>query len=414
MRPRPFTLIFLLASVAGLYFAGYSTYDFIQHLDRQVHSIACSFVPGLAEADATGSSGCHATMMSAYSSVLRTTVWGGLPISLPGFAVFAYLLFRGLDLVLNRREDDRGATGFLALAALLPLLTSCVMGYLSLVELGAACKLCIGIYTSSAVAFVAAVLNWRAAAAPRLGETIGLTGEPSPGEGQGMRGHVFSFAEGVGFVLVPSLVYLVAMPDYSGFIGTCGSLAKPEDPYAVMVPVGQQAAGEDTIEVFDPLCPACRAVEGRLASSGLDQKLKRKALLFPLDSTCNWMVGSSLHPGACTVSEAVLCAGTKADAVIAWAFDHQDEVKKAAAQDPALASKMVGDAFPELKSCIGTPGVKSKLNKSLRWAVANQLPVLTPQIYVNGTKLCDEDTDLGMDYALTRLVSKAPAAAPKE
>ena len=167
MRPRPFTLIFLLASVAGLYFAGFSTFDFVQHLDRQVHSIACSFVPGLAAADATGGSGCHTTMMSQYSSVLRTTVWGGVPIALPGFAVFAFLLFRGLDLVLNRREDDRGATGFLALAALLPLLTSVVMAYLSMVELGAACKLCIGIYVSSAVAFVSAVLTWRAAAAPQ-------------------------------------------------------------------------------------------------------------------------------------------------------------------------------------------------------------------------------------------------------
>ena len=414
MRPRPFTLIFLLASVAGLYFAGYSTYDFIQHLDRQVHSIACSFIPGLEAADATGGSGCHTTMMSAYSSVLRTTVWGGVPVSLPGFAVFAYLLFRGLDLVLNRREDDRGATGFLALAALLPVLTSLVMGYLSMVELGAACKLCIGIYVSSVVAFVAALLNWRAAAAPRLGESIGLTGEPVLEEGQGMRGHIFSFGEGVGFVLVPVLVYLVAMPDYQQYVGACGTLAKPEDPYSVMVPIGQQGSGEETIEVFDPLCPACRAVENRLTNSGLADKLKRKALLFPLDSECNWMVTSALHPGACTISEAVLCAGPKADAVIAWAFDHQDDIKVSAAKDPTLAAKMVGDAFPELKSCLGTPAVKSKLNKSLRWAVTNQLPVLTPQIYVNGTKLCDEDTDLGMDYALTRLVSKSSAAPAKE
>ena len=26
------------------------------------------------------------------------------------------------------------------------------------------------------------------------------------------------------------------------------------------------------------------------------------------------------------------------------------------------------------------------------------------QLYVNGVKLCDEDTDLGMEYALTRLL----------
>lgn len=412
MRPRPYTILFLLASAAGLYFAGYSTYDFVQHLDRQVHSIACSFVPGLAAADATGSSGCHATMMSPYSSVFRSAIWGGLPISLPGFAVFAFLFFRGLDLWFNRREEERAATGFVALASLLPLLTSMVMGYLSLVELDAACKLCIGIYVSSLVAFVAAVLNWRASSAPRVSESLGLFADAPAGRSTGT--YLAGIAEGVGFVVVPALVYLVAMPDYSSFIGKCGTLPKPEDPYSVMVPIGQQSGGKETIEVFDPLCPACKAVEGRLHSSGLDQKIKRKALLFPLDSSCNWMVGSSLHPGACTVSEAVLCAGSKADSVIDWAFAHQAEVKEAAAQDPALAVKLVGEAFPELKSCLGTPAVKSKLNKSLRWAVTNQLPVLTPQIYVDGVKLCDEDTDLGLDFALSRLVEKGPSTTSKE
>jgi len=397
-------VIFLLAAAAGAYFAGFSTYDFVQHLDREMHNVTCTFLPGLAESDAGGESGCQATMMSPWSSVFRAAVWGGLPISLPGLAVFAFLLFRGLDLWLNRREDDRGATGFLALASALPLLTSIGMGYLSLVELDAACKLCIGIYVSSAVAFVAAVLNWRAAAAPRLGEDIGLAGEPDPGAGQDLRGHLLSFGEGVGFVAVPSLVYLIAMPDYSGFVGTCGELAKPEDPYAVMVPIGPQTGGKPTIEVFDPLCPTCRAFEERLEASGLEEKLARKALLFPLDNSCNWMVGYALHPGACVVSEAVLCAGDKADAVIHWAFENQEQIVTQAKTDDKAAARMVGQAFPELASCIGTPGVKSKLNKSLRWAVANQLPVSTPQVYVEGKKLCDQDIDLGMDYALSRLI----------
>lgn len=410
MRPRPFTILFLVAAAAGAYFAGFSTFDFVQHLDREMHNVTCSFLPGLSEADAGAESGCQATMMSPYSSVFRSAIWGGLPISLPGFAVFAYLLFRGLDLWLNRREDDRGATGFLALASALPLLTSLVMGYLSLVELDAACKLCIGIYGSSVVAFVAAVLNWRAAAAPRLGEDIGLTGEPDPGSGQDLRGHLLSFGEGVGFVAVPSLVYLIAMPDYSGFVGTCGELGKPEDPYSVMVPIGVQTGGKTAIEVFDPLCPTCRAFEDRLDASGLGEKLSRKALLFPLDNSCNWMVGYALHPGACVVSEAVLCAGDKADAVIAWAFENQETIKEQAKADDKAAARLVSGAFPELASCIGTPGVKSKLNKSLRWAVANQLPVSTPQLYVEGRKLCDEDIDLGMDYALSRLIAGQTAA----
>ena len=34
----------------------------------------------------------------------------------------------------------------------------------------------------------------------------------------------------------------------------------------------------------------------------------------------------------------------------------------------------------------------------------NSIPVLTPQLYVAGVKVCDEDTDLGLDWALARML----------
>ena len=70
---------------------------------------------------------------------------------------------------------------------------------------------------------------------------------------------------------------------------------------------------------------------------------------------------------------------------------------------------MVKKQFPSLASCVGKPAVRTRLNRALRWAVANQLPVATPQLYVNNTKLCNEDTDLGMDYMLTRLLDYEPS-----
>ncbi len=404
MRLSPFTLVFVVAAAAGLFFAGFSTHDFVEHLDRQVHSIHCSFIPGLTNPDVSGSSGCHVTMMSPYSSVFRSVLWGGLPVSLPAMSVFAFLLFRGIDLLVNRSASDRGSRVFLVAAATLPLLTSIVFGYLSIVELDAACKLCIGIYASSLVCFVAALLELRAVSQPGLGADIGIVGEDAPTGIGDMRDHVVSFGQGVGFVAVPILVYVIAMPDYTSYNGTCGTLAKPEDPYGVMVPLGPQGQGESAIEVFDPLCPACRGFEDRLDASGLKERMSRKAVMFPLDTACNWMVGTSLHPGACTVSKAVLCGEDKAEAVVDWAFENQEAIRTAATADPAAAETMVLAAFPEMKSCLTSKVTEQRLNKSLRWAVANQLPVLTPQLYVNGVKLCDEDTDLGMEYALTRLL----------
>src|SRR5690606_5217068 len=91
---KPWLFAAAAFGLAGAFFSGLSTSDFIAHLDRQVHSIHCSFIPG---ASAQMESGCRTVMMSPYSSLFRESLWGGLPISLLAFAVFFYLLARALS-----------------------------------------------------------------------------------------------------------------------------------------------------------------------------------------------------------------------------------------------------------------------------------------------------------------------------
>ena len=443
----------LVGAVLGVVFAAVSTYDFVQHLDRQVHNLHCSFLPGVSH---SGESGCQVAMMSPYSSVLRGRIWGGVPISLPALSVFAFLVFYALDLALTRRKADPRATGFLALAAVLPALASLVMLLISLTQLGTTCKLCVCIYVASALCLVGGVALWR--------QAVGGRGEPAPArrrrhsEPRGEpafvgRGHrdpeprdatrattgsdarlvalsgggasagflAAAFAIGVGFVAVPVALYLAMAPDHARFIGSCEGLLHPEDPYGVMLRVDRAShdgVPAPAIEVLDPLCPACKAFEHRLAASGLAGRLDRKAVLFPLDSACNWMVTEATHPGACTVSEAALCAGDKAPDVIAWAFEHGEQVRDAARSDPAAAARLVKQRFPELASCVGSPEARSRLNKSLRWIVANNLRVLTPQLFIDKVKLCDEDVDLGLEYTLSAMLARhargALAVVPAE
>jgi hypothetical protein len=127
-------------------------------------------------------------------------------------------------------------------------------------------------------------------------------------------------------------------------------------------------------------------------------------VLFPLDKECNWMVSESLHPGACAVSEAVLCGGVQADRVLAWAFENQAELRELG-KEPDRVYARIRQQFPQLADCLGRPAVKSRLNRSLRWAVSNSLPVVTPQLFVRGQKVCDEDTDLGLEYVLSRMLA---------
>ena len=372
---------------------------------------------------------------------MRGKIWGGVPISLPALSVFAFLVFYALDLALTRRKADPRATGFLALATVLPALASLVMLLISLTQLGTTCKLCVCIYVASALCLVGGVALWRQAVRERgepaparrgahdepafvgrakTGSDARLVAVSGGGASAGFLAAVFLF--GVGFVAVPVLLYLAMVPDHARFIGSCEGLLHPEDPYGVMLRVDHPARGEarpvPAIEVLDPLCPACKAFEQRLAASGLAGRLDRKAVLFPLDVPCNWMVSEATHPGACTVSEAALCAGDKAPDVIAWAFEHGEQVRDAARTDPAAAARLVKQRFPELASCVGSPEARSRLNKSMRWIVANNIRVLTPQLFVDKVKLCDEDVDLGLEYTLSAMLDRhargALAAVPAE
>ena len=118
-----------------------------------------------------------------------------------------------------------------------------------------------------------------------------------------------------------------------------------------------------------------------------------------------------MHPGACTISEAVLCAKGDARLVVAWAFANQEQIRTESAADPEAAARLVLSAFPKYKDCVGGAKVRAQLNHGLRWAVQNELPVMTRQLYVEGVRLCDADTDLGLDFALGQILSGPPLQA---
>lgn len=413
-NPRSWAALLALAAVAGLLFSGTSTYDFAQYLDRQVHGLHCSFLPGLGSVDVTGASGCHVTLMSPYSSVMRQALWGGIPISLAGMGTFALLLYRAVIVLLHPASADRASLQATFALSLVPAATSVVMGVIALQVLDAACKLCIGTYIASALALVGALgamLTAGRARAFDLDDDAHSPHHDEPGPAGSLAPRLGLAVVQLGiFNLLPVAAWAAMVPEHERYIGTCGELSDPSDKHGVLIDLGGQ--GTPAIEVLDPLCPSCRGFEERLDASGQGALLDRQLLLFPLDATCNWMVSSSLHPGACTVSEALLCAGDDARAVLDWALDRQEEIRTATGEDPEAAARMVLAAFPDLQGCLGKPAVRSKLNQSLRWAVKNQLPVLTPQLFVDGRRVCDADTDLGLDYTLARMLT--PVAAGGE
>jgi len=407
VHAKRYVLGVALAAALGFAFAAVSTSDFVQHLDRQVHSVHCSFVPGLGD-DARGTSGCHATMMSPYSSIFRQSMWGGLPISLPAMSVFAFIAAWALLILMRKKDTSQPFVMVLLMATLIPVAASLVMGVIAWRSVEAACKLCIGIYVSSTLSFIFALCAFRETRVQvpiRAGANEATMGKTVAPADDARGAWVLALVLIAVFVAIPAVAYAFASPDHSSYIGRCGQLESSQGLDQIAVPMrGGDIRGVDTLEVFDPLCPACRAFEERLEKSSVIGSIRRRLVLFPLDNSCNWMVDAAVHPGACVISEAVLCAKDDAALVVAWAFKNQETIRETTAKDPDAAQRMVKAEFPSLASCLGSSAVKSKLNRSLRWAVANHLPVLTPQFYVGNKKLCDEDTDLGLEYALSRLV----------
>jgi uncharacterized membrane protein len=406
-------LAVLVFALLGVAFSGVSTYDFVEHLDRQVHSIHCSFIPGAGSE--LGESGCRTVMLSPYSSFFRESMWGGIPVALWSLAVFAFLAWRAGTL-LWRREAKKVDTLFLVAAFALPVLMSVIYGYLAMAKVEAVCKVCVGIYLASFGGLATAI--WAHLRAPSA-EAPDLAGRFVKGIGGG-----------VAFVVLLSLLYMAMAPKAE--VKGCGQLVRDDDPSGIMLALSPAAGNVPAVEVIDPLCPSCKAFEKRLLASDLKDRLDVRAVLFPLDPSCNWMVKDALHPGACAVSEAVLCAGPlskdgadkvrageKAAAVLAYAYAHQEEIRAEAKNDENVVRARLEREFPEVKGCMGSALVKNRLVKSLRWAVANAIPVLTPQLFVGKTRLCDEDTDLGLEYTLAKMLdggaaapAPTPAAAP--
>src|SRR5215207_894642 len=118
------------ASALGLFFAAFSTHDYVQHLDRQLHGSHCSFVPGLSGVT-EGPNACTAAMYSPYSAILRGTYWGGLPISLFALGAYAFFLAASVYLLSAREAAPRSLWRAYGVAAIVPLPVSLLMAGLS-------------------------------------------------------------------------------------------------------------------------------------------------------------------------------------------------------------------------------------------------------------------------------------------
>jgi uncharacterized membrane protein len=417
----------LLASSLGLFFSAFSTHDYAINLDRQLHGAHCSFVPGLVEAT-SGPNPCSVAMTSPYSALFRDKLWGGVPISL--FALGAYVFFfaASLHLLIARESGAKRTFQAYGVAALTPLPVSIVMLVISITKLNAICKLCTGLYTASGLLALAGVLALVWAGGPRTKaapEPAASTGNPATGVPMTRDALPATtipdppptgswllvpaqFALLALAAVAPALIYVASVPDYRPYLAACGKLDAPADKHGALVKMATSNPQERAISFEDPLCPTCKAFHETLVSEGVYDRLDISVAVFPLDSECNWMLDRPLHPGACQLARAVICGDKTGGGrlVLEWAYAHQDELREAGKAGPEALKKKIVARFPDVDACLDSKDTKQRLDRVLQFAVANKVPVSTPQLYLGEKRLCDEDTDLGLRYAIGQIAPK--------
>jgi len=404
-KSRVFAIIALVGTILGLIFSAVSTLDYAAHLDRNLHDVHCSFIPGApAEAEAEG---CRAAMYSAYSAVLKEAHWGGLPVTLFALGAFAFFAGFSVYLAVAGPRASAVAVGFFAAVATTPSLVSLYMLFISLVRLGVVCETCIGIYISSALVSLGGLMGLLTLRKPRPSPGQ----EPPPARPRMSLLFPVAWAAALGFsTLLPSAVYATQAPDHRPYLNQCGALKRPPAEKDQLLSVTPPHAVKTAILIQDPLCATCKALHQRLVTEHILDRLSLELVMFPLDNSCNWMLDRPLHPGACMVSKAVLCGHERALQVLEWAYDEQDYLTRAGKRNEATVRAVLQQRWgSQMVACVDSKETAERLNRHLHFAAENGIAVSTPQVFLGTQRLCDEDTDIGLKYTLKQL---APEVLP--
>ncbi len=443
MKPtRLSPLLGTVGAALGVFFSAFSTHDYALHLDRQLHGTHCSFVPGLLESGG-GDNACTAAMYSPYSALFRRALWGGIPIALLGLGAFAFFLVASIALLASPRAASQRVWQAYGVAAITPALASLVMFVISILKVHVFCKLCVGMYVGSlllAAAGIVALVRIALPAArggavhdpfvhdhpqkprpvplhtlpmvqadPRGIAQAGVPYRPAAAPMAhamplgSLLGPILVFGVLGLFVLLPVAVYATSMPDYRAKIVSCGAIAQPTEKHGALMKLATAHPKRPALLFVDPLCPTCKAFHERLVGEGVFEQLDVSVAIFPLDSECNWMLDRSLHPGACELSKAFLCSGDKARDMLEWAYDNQSDLEPAGKAGREAIRAKIRQRFVGLDACMDAKETKQRLDRVLQFAVANKIPVSTPQMMLGAQRICDEDTDLGMAYTMKQI-----------
>ncbi|HVR71975.1 MAG TPA: thioredoxin domain-containing protein [Vicinamibacteria bacterium] len=155
------------------------------------------------------------------------------------------------------------------------------------------------------------------------------------------------------------------------------------------VPVkGPASAPIKVAEYSDFLCPFCRQIAGAF-SQYLPSSAGRVAIYYknyPLDAECNPHVDRTIHPGACLLARAGICAEAQEKF---WPYHDRvfaGELKDPQAADVARMAAEAGLDPTALQACLASAATRARLAAEVEEAWKAGVRA-TPTVFINGKKL---------------------------
>jgi protein-disulfide isomerase len=314
----------------------------------------------------------------------RYSIFLGLPVALwgvLGYAIAAALAGWGLATPGRR---SAAASGLLFVVAAAAVAASVVLAVVSEVAIGALCLLCAGSWLLSVVLLVAAARACR-------GEGI----RAAVGEGLQALRKAPGRSGAAGLVLVAVIAAAAAIyPRYWEKARTRpvppgssapGSAAPGAPAAGGAMPDPAAPAGADgrtvVVEYSDYECPYCaRAHEEMRAilQSRPDLTVVRRH--FPLDSSCNSAVSRSIHPGACRLARAGICAEEQGK------FADMDDAlfrNQRPGLDVGAIAGQLGLDLERFRACLASPQTSARLQADISAALRDGVRA-TPTYVVGG------------------------------
>jgi len=345
----------------GAALAGLGAALYLVKVHGQAHSGVASFC------NLSDTFNCDKVATSPYSVVL------GVPVAAWGVLAYgAAALLAGWGLT-SRRLHAAWPSGLLFLFGLGAVAGSAVLAYVSEFVIGSWCLFCM-ISWSAAVVLLGAA--WAAVKGSGPGAAIGadlsaLSARPAASGG----------AVVAGLALVGTLVG--AYPRYWDHAKPPAPPAGPAGPTAPTPPVQLADPAMGAVLYSDYECPFCAnahlELKSALAARPDIRVVKRH---FPLDQSCNAAVKRAIHPDACRLARAAICAEAQGR------LEEMDDLLYANQQAKrpveALAAQ-IGLDPARFQACLGAAETEQRLQADIADALQAKVKA-TPTYFVGGVE----------------------------